>query len=141
MKIMGCSSCETKNGLPKGCKNNGACGDNGCNKLPVFDWLSNMKQPVDFLEFNFVEVRFKNERKEFFQNTDKIPLHVGDVVAVESSSGHDIGVVTMCGELVRVQMQRKKVRNTDELPKIYRKANEKVVETWVSARIKEEQTK
>ena len=61
---MGCSSCSTgKDGQPRGCKNNGTCGTDGCNKLTVFDWLSNMSLPNGHEPFDCVEVRFKNSRK------------------------------------------------------------------------------
>lgn len=104
---MGCGSCGTSNsGLPKGCNNNGACGTDGCGKLSVFDWLSNMKLPNGQERFNFVEVRFKNDRKFYYKNENNISLNIGEVVAVEGTPGHDIGVVTLTGELVRIQMKK-----------------------------------
>lgn len=141
---MGCGSCgTTTNGLPKGCKNNGACGvDSGCGKLPVFDWLSNMRLPNGQFAFNCVEVRFKNDRKQYYKNTNNLSLSMGDIVAVEAQSGHDIGVVTLTGELVRIQMKKKNLtENSEEIRKIYRKANEKDIETWQSFREKEQETK
>jgi cell fate regulator YaaT (PSP1 superfamily) len=136
---MGCTSCATgTNGQPKGCKNNGTCGTDGCNKLTVFDWLSNMSLPSDMEPFNAVEVRFKNGRKHFYQNPDSISLSIGDVVATEASPGHDIGVVTLTGELVRVQMKKKKESTKLEaLPKIYRKATQKDIDIWIKYRDKE----
>ena len=111
---MGCSSCSTgKDGQPRGCKNNGTCGSDGCNKLTVFDWLSNMALPNGQKPFDFVEVRFKNSRKEFFKNTEGLSLAIGDIVATQAKSGHDVGMVTLTGELVRVQMSKKKVDNSD----------------------------
>ena len=93
---MGCASCSTgKDGTPRGCKNNGTCGTDGCNKLTVFDWLGNMSLPSDMEPFYGVEVRFKNGRKEFFDNRDRLSLSIGDVVATEASPGHDIGIVTL----------------------------------------------
>ena len=107
---MGCTSCATgADGQPKGCKNNGTCGTDGCNKLTVFDWLSNMQLPANMEPFNAVEVRFKNGRKEFFQNSENLTLSIGDTIATEASPGHDIGMVTLTGELVRVQMKKKKI--------------------------------
>lgn len=140
---MGCGSCgPTSNGLPKGCNNNGACGvDSGCGKLPVFDWLSNMRLPNGQLTFNCVEVRFKNDRKLYYQNSNNIPLSIGNVVAVEAQAGHDIGVVTLTGELVRVQMKKRNLtENSEEVRKVYRMANEKDIETWKSFREKEQET-
>jgi cell fate regulator YaaT (PSP1 superfamily) len=136
---MGCTSCTTgANGQPKGCKNNGTCGTDGCNKLTVFDWLSNMSLPGNVDPFNGVEVRFKNGRKHFFKNPENITLSIGDVIATEASPGHDIGIVTLTGELVRVQMKKKKLPATlEELPKVYRKASQKDIDVWQKVRDKE----
>ncbi|QLG45319.1 PSP1 domain-containing protein [Costertonia aggregata] len=140
---MGCSSCSTgKDGQPRGCKNNGTCGTDGCNKLTVFDWLSNMSLPNGEKPFDCVEVRFKNSRKEFFRNTEHLTLAIGDIVATQAQSGHDIGMVTLTGELVRVQMKRKKVSYADgDLPKIYRKASQKDIDKWQKCRDREEEIK
>ena len=124
---MACNSCSTgKDGQPKGCKNNGTCGTDGCNKLTVFDWLSNMALPSGEKPFDFVEVRFKNGRKEYFKNTEDLSLQIGDVVATQATSGHDIGLVSLTGELVRVQIKRKRISTKpEEVNKIYRKASQK----------------
>jgi cell fate regulator YaaT (PSP1 superfamily) len=140
---MGCSSCATgKDGQPKGCKNNGTCGTDGCNKLSVFDWLSNMTLPQGVEPFGFVEVRFKNGRKEFFKNTENLSLSIGDVVATEAAPGHDVGIVALTGELVRVQMKKKKVRqDSKEVLRIYRKASQRDIDIWQEARGREEKMK
>jgi len=140
---MACSSCSTgKDGQPRGCKNNGTCGTDGCNKLTVFDWLSNMSLPNGQKPFDCVEVRFKNSRKEFFRNEDNLTLSIGDVVATQAKSGHDVGVVTLCGELVRVQMKKKKVSPQDKsLPKVYRKASQRDIDIWQKCRDREEEIK
>lgn len=140
---MGCSSCSTgKDGQPKGCKNNGTCGTDGCNKLTVFDWLSNMSLPNGERPFDFVEVRFKNSRKEFFRNTENLSLSIGDIVATQAQAGHDIGMVTLTGELVRVQMKRKKVDFKEpDFPKVYRKASQKDIDIWQKCRDREEEIK
>ena len=140
---MGCSSCSTgKDGQPKGCKNNGTCGTDGCNKLTVFDWLSNMSLPNGERPFDFVEVRFKNSRKEFFKNTENLSLSIGDIVATQAQAGHDIGMVTLTGELVRVQMKRKKEDyKSPNAPKIYRKASQKDIDIWQKCRDREEEIK
>ncbi|MGB7395001.1 MAG: regulatory iron-sulfur-containing complex subunit RicT [Pricia sp.] len=140
---MGCSSCSTgTDGQPRGCKNNGTCGTDGCNKLTVFDWLSNMSLPSGSKPFDCVEVRFKNSRKEFFRNNENLSLSIGDIVATEASSGHDVGMVTLVGELVKVQMKRKKVDFKDEaLPKIYRKASQSDIDKWQKCRDREEEIK
>lgn len=139
---MGCSSCSTSNGQPKGCKNNGTCGTDGCNKLTVFDWLSNMTLPNGAEPFNCVEVRFKNGRKHFFKNSENLTLSIGDVVATEASPGHDVGVVTLTGELVRVQMKKKKSSpDSVEVLKIYRKATQRDIDVWQEARDREDKMK
>ena len=139
---MACASCTTKDGSPKGCKNNGTCGTDSCNKLTVFDWLANMSLPNGEKPFSWVEVRYKNGRKEYYNNTENLTLSIGDIVATQASSGHDIGMVTLAGELVRVQMKRKNIpENTEEALKIYRKASQKDIDIWSAARDKEEPMK
>jgi cell fate regulator YaaT (PSP1 superfamily) len=140
---MGCTSCSTgKDGQPKGCKNNGTCGTDSCNKLTVFDWLSNMTLPNGVTPFNWVEIRFKNGRKVYYKNLENLTLSIGDIVATQAASGHDIGMVTLSGELVKVQMKRKKISETpEEVFKIYRKASQRDIDIWVEAREKEEPMK
>ena len=141
---MACGNCGTgADGQPKGCKNNGNCGTDGCNKLTVFDWLSNMSLPEGQEPFNYVEVRFKNGRKGYYKNTEEgLSLSIGDIVATQAQSGHDIGMVTLSGELVRVQMKRKKVKeDSEDTLKVYRKASQKDIDVWTTAREKEEPMK
>ncbi|MCB0383196.1 MAG: hypothetical protein KDD05_07840 [Psychroserpens sp.] len=141
---MSCNSCSTgKDGQPKGCKNNGTCGTDSCNKLTVFDWLANMSLPQGEEPFIGVEVRFKNGRKQYYKNTENLSLSIGDIVATQAQSGHDIGMVTLTGELVKVQMKRKKIDINDEenVLKIYRKASQKDIDVWSEARDKEEPMK
>ena len=137
---MACQSCSTSDGgAPKGCKNNGTCGTDSCNKLTVFDWLSNMNLPNGETIFDCIEIRFKNGRKEFYRNTEKLTLSIGDVVATEASPGHDVGIVTLTGELVKVQMKKKGVAVTSpEIKKIYRKASQRDIDIWSDARDKED---
>ena len=139
---MGCSSCSSGSGLPKGCKNNGACGVGGCDKLPVFDWLSNMVLPNAEKPFDGVEIRFKNGRKDYFLNTNGLSLHIGDPVAVEASPGHDIGVVSLTGELVRMQLRKRGLEyEKDVTKKVYRKANTRDLEQWHRLRDKEDEVR
>lgn len=133
---MACACGSVKNGKVSGCKNNGACGTGGCNKMNVFDWLSNMDIPVRD-KFNIVEVRFKNGRKEFFKNSDGLSLTTGDAVVVEVPNGHHLGYVSMQGELVRLQMQKKKVANDSEIRKIYRIAHQRDLEKFEEVRKRE----
>lgn len=92
--------------------------------------------------FDCAEVRFKNGRKEFFRNTDKITLSIGDIVATEAATGHDIGIVTLTGELVKIQMKKKGVNHKNaDIQKIYRKASQKDIDIWSAARQREEPMK
>ncbi|TCI92224.1 PSP1 domain-containing protein [Tenacibaculum sp. M341] len=143
---MGCSSCSTnKNGVPNGCKSNGNCATGTCgsgNKLAVFDWLSNMTLPTGEERFNIYEVRFKNGRKHFYKAPNgKNTISMGDVVAVEGNPGHDIGIVSLAGELVKVQMKKRKVAiDSEDVKKIYRKATQKDIDAWQEARGRELET-
>jgi cell fate regulator YaaT (PSP1 superfamily) len=143
---MACGSCgTTENGVPKGCKSNGNCGSGTCgsgsNKLAVFDWLSNMTLPSGQEKFNIFEVRFKNGRKHFYKNPDNLPITMGDIVATEGSPGHDVGTVSLAGELVKVQMKKRKITaDHEDVRKIYRKASQRDIDIWQRARGKEEET-
>ena len=137
---MGCGSCSS-NGIPKGCRSNGSCGVNGCEKHTVFDWLSDMEQPGHIAPFEFVEVRFKNGRKEYFKNVNQIRLYMGDVVAVEGNPGHDIGAVSLTGELVRLQMNKRRLKpESPDIRKLYRKANQRDIDLWKTAQDREHDT-
>jgi len=138
---MGCDSCSSgRGGLPAGCKNNGACGTSGCTTLPVFDWLTNMELPNGKQAFDVVEVRFKASRKEFYRIGDNKGLVVGDAVAVDAAPGHDLGMVSMTGELVRLQMKKLGVANDFQLKSVYRKAKPIDIEKWQLAVDKEKTT-
>ncbi|MDX2171985.1 MAG: regulatory iron-sulfur-containing complex subunit RicT [Bacteroidota bacterium] len=141
---MGCSSgCGTEsNGIPKGCNNNGSCGtESGCNKLTVFDWLGNMNLPDGQSAFPVLEIRFKNSRKEYYKNVNNLPLNVGDAVAVEASSGHDIGIVSLTGELVKLQLKKRNISlDSEEIKKIYRKAKQNDIDKWKEAQALEVDT-
>lgn len=104
--------------------------------MNVFDWLSNMEMPVED-KFRIIEVRFKNGRKEFFRNADNLSLTTGDAVVVEVPNGHHIGYVSLQGELVRLQMQKKKVKNDDEIKKVYRLAHQKDLEKFEDVKKRE----
>jgi cell fate regulator YaaT (PSP1 superfamily) len=138
---MGCSNCGSSNSVPNGCKSNGSCGTGGCGKLPVFDWLANVELPNGQSTYDIVEIRFKNSRKTFFRNIKNIPLLVGDVVVVDASPGYDMGVVSVVGELARIQV-RKKTSNfkAHEARSILNKATKENIEKWQLARNKEAET-
>jgi cell fate regulator YaaT (PSP1 superfamily) len=131
-----CNSCSSGE-LPKGCKNNGACGTGNCNsKLSVFNWLSDIHPPILKNHPQYIEVRFKDDRKDFYINDSKLNLCIGDIVAVEANSGHDVGIISLTGELVKIQMRKKKAK-IDELFKVYRKASQKDIEIWQNYKNKE----
>ncbi len=138
---MGCTSCSSSiDGLPLGCKSNGACASGSCDKMNVFDWLSNMSLPNGQKPFDIAEVRFKNGRKGYYRNSKELQICIGEVIAVETSPGHDIGVVSLTGELVKVQMRKKRISQTDEeIKQVYRKATLKDIEIWTTARNKEKE--
>ncbi|MFN6084761.1 MAG: stage 0 sporulation family protein [Fluviicola sp.] len=132
---MGCTSCSSGGGSPKGCKNNGTCSSGGCNKLGVFDWLANMDLPSNQSPYDILEIRFKNSRKAFYRNAKNLPLNVGDVVVVEVSPGYDIGVVSVVGELARIQVKKKEVtEKPGEMKKILRVATQEDIDKWIKAR-------
>jgi cell fate regulator YaaT (PSP1 superfamily) len=132
---MSCSNCSTGGGTPRGCKNNGNCSSGGCNKLEVYDWLANMSLPGNQAPYDIVEVRFKNSRKNFYRNNKSLSLQVGDAVAVEEASGHDIGVVSVVGELARIQVKKKETNFKPlEARKIYRIASQDDIDKWIKAR-------
>jgi cell fate regulator YaaT (PSP1 superfamily) len=100
----------------------------------VFDWLGNMSLPEGQTPCDVVEIRFKNSRKEFYRNVNNLTLNVGDVVATESSPGHDIGVVSITGELAKIQLKKKNVSyDSEEIKKIYRKAKQTDIDKWKEA--------
>jgi cell fate regulator YaaT (PSP1 superfamily) len=101
-----------------------------------------MSLPSSQTPFDCIEVRFKNSRKHFYRNTENLTLSIGDIVATEASPGHDVGIVTLTGELVRVQMRKKKVSiDSEEIKKVYRKASQKDIDVWSRARDREEAIK
>lgn len=140
---MGCGSCSSGGGCgsntvgttPAGCQNNGSCMTSGCNKLDVYDWLSDMDLPSNYKPFNIVEIRFKGSRKDFYINTDNLYLEMGEMVAVEpSTGGYDIGHVSLTGELVRLQLKKNNVDPESVLKKVYRKASESDVVKFNAAK-------
>ncbi|MBN1986480.1 MAG: hypothetical protein JW761_09260 [Prolixibacteraceae bacterium] len=111
----------------------------GCAKLHVTDWLSDIKSTVPTQDI--IEVRFKNTRKDYYVNVNNLKLQVGDLVAVEANPGHDIGIVSLMGELVNEQMKKHKVTLVNgELRKIYRKAKQVDIDKWKEAIAQEHQT-
>ena len=110
----------------------------GCCKLEVYDWLSGVKQE----QFNeFFEVRFKNTRKGIYRNASGQSVKTGDMVIVEATNGHDLGIVTLEGPIVGRQMKCKRINpETYEFKKIYRKAKPFDIERWQEAIAREHET-
>ena len=132
---MSCSNCSSGGGTPRGCQNNGNCSSGGCNKLEVYDWLANMALPSSQTPYDIVEVRFKNSRKNFYRNSKSISLQVGDVVVAEETSGYDIGVISIVGELARIQVKKKETNFKPlEAKKIHRIATQEDIDKWIKAR-------
>jgi len=140
---MGCGSCASGacgsikklSNKTVGCQN-GGCASKGCNKMNNFDWLANMSLPSQY-RFDVVEVKFKGGRKDFFRNTDQLEIFTGDAVVVEMPSGYHIGYVSMQGELVRLQMNRKEVNNDDTIRKLFRLATQRDLEKFAEVQQRE----
>ena len=132
---MGCTGCTIgNNGSPKGCKSNGGCATGGCNRLNTYDWLSSIHLN-DTEPFGIVEVSFKNgARKEFYVNPPHTEVLTGDLAVVETGNGLDVGTVSLSGELVRLQLRKKKTDAQDIIHQVIRKANERDLERLEEAR-------
>ena len=135
---MGCASCGSggtdKNGKPLGCNSNGGCATGGCNKMNTFDWLTaiDLKEQV---ENEIVEVSFKNgSRKAFFNNPPFTRTSTGDMVVVETGNGLDVGKISLSGELVRLQMKKRRVPVDAELNNVVRLASPRDLDRLTEAR-------
>lgn len=124
-----------KNG--SGCLACSGCGRQD-NKLNTYDWMADIPGNSD--EQDMVEVQFKNTRKGYYKNSNKLPLAKGDIVAVEASPGHDIGTVTLTGRLVPLQMKKANIRPDAEIKRVYRKAKPVDMEKYEEAKSREHQT-
>ncbi len=114
------------------------CYNGGCCKLNVFDWLCNIP---DLDPNEIYEVRFKNTRKLYFRNESGAPLSVGDIVVVEATNGHDVGLVTLKGPVIGRQLKRHNIDTaTYEFKKVYRKARVLDIERWQEAIAREHKT-
>jgi len=135
---MGCGSCGIK---PNGCKSNGGCNTGSCNRLNTYDWLYNM--PVADIDSSckVVEISFNNgSRKDFFRNVTLQQFEKGDMVSVEGVSGFDVGEVSLTGEIVRLQMKKRNVKEENpEMKKILRRSSDRDLEIWKQNKIREPQ--
>ncbi|MBQ9254928.1 MAG: hypothetical protein IJ180_09175 [Bacteroidales bacterium] len=109
-----------------------------CEKLHVSNWLEDIKPPSAQGYFDYVEVRFKNSHKDFYKIPEGLEIEEGDIVAVEGTPGHDIGIVSLTGELCRIQMNKKKGFNIDNVKKLYRRAKATDIEKWLEVMEKED---
>lgn len=107
-------------------------------QLNTYDWLADI--PGNDLESQYVEVQFKNTRKGYFRNSNGLQLQKGDIVAVEASPGHDIGVVTLTGRLVPLQMKKTNIRSEADIKRVYRKARQTDMEKYYEAKAREHNT-
>lgn len=107
-------------------------------KLHCFNWLDDI--PGGMTDFDIVEVQFKNTRKGFYRNSAKLDLAVGDLVAVEATPGHDIGVVTLMGKLVALQMRRSNIKPDAEIRRVFRKAKPVDIDKYEEAKARENDT-
>ena len=131
---MGCSGCSVGGGSPNGCGNNGACSSGGCNRMNTYDWLSKM-DIYDPMEYDIVEVSFKNgARKAYFKNLPHTRAITGDMVVVDAGNGYDLGRMTLSGDLVRLQLKKRKIREDEIFPPILRIANGRDLERLGEAR-------
>ena len=107
-------------------------------QLNTYDWLADI--PGNAEESDMVEVQFKNTRTGYFRNSNKIPLEKGDIVAVEATPGHDIGVVTLTGRLVPLQMRKANIKSEADIKRIYRKAKPVDMDKYNEAKAREHST-
>ena len=127
---MGCSSCSTAGGKVSGCKSNGGCSTGGCNRMNVHDWLSNLPFADPESMCRVIEVSFnQGSRKDYYRNTTVHLFEKGDMIAVEGVSGFDVGMVTLTGEIVRLQLKKKDVPEFNpEMRKVLRRATDRDIE-------------
>ncbi len=105
-----------------------------CAKLHVTNWMKEIRKPFNENNFDCVEVRFKNTHKDFFRLPDGLEITEGDVVAVESATGHDLGIVTLTGELCRIQMLKHNIDpRSENIKRLYRRVKPSDIEKWASS--------
>ncbi len=138
---MSCAGCSTATGggKPNGCKSNGGCSTGGCNRMNTHDWLRNLPISDFGSACKVVEVSFNNgTRKDFFRNPSLQPYEKGDLISVEGVSGFDIGEVSLTGEIVRLQMKKRNVREENpEMKKILRRATDRDIDLWKQNKARE----
>lgn len=136
---MGCSSCGTGGGKAPGCKSNGGCSSGSCNRMNVYDWLANLPFSDPESTCRIIEVSFNNgSRKDYYRNNAINYFDKGDMVAVEGVSGFDVGMVNLTGEVVRLQLKKKGINESDaDMRKILRKASDRDIDTMALNKARE----
>jgi len=118
-----------------GFKSKDPCLTYGCSQSDVYDWLADIVMPPDYKVCNIIEIKFKGSRKEFYLNLQNTYLTSGELVVVEGNmGGHDVGHVSLTGELVRMQLKKKNVRTEDVVKKFYRRVTPIDVTNWKLAK-------
>lgn len=135
---MSCSSCSyDSNGVPTGCGNKGHCTSGSCNKMNAYDWLTTL-DVYDPFSYKYVEVSFKKgSRKDFFINPEYTRAITGDTVVVDSGNGYDVGRISLSGELVRMQLKKKRINEDRVIHKVIRIANKNDLDKLDEVRRKE----
>jgi cell fate regulator YaaT (PSP1 superfamily) len=138
---MSCSSCGSTDGSkPTGCNSNGGCTTGGCNRLNTYDWLA-QTDLEDFSDFGIIEVSFKNgARKDFYKMPPNHQLSSGDMVVVDNGTGYDVGRISLSGQLVPLQMKKRKVSADRIMHPVVRRANHRDLERLEEARDLEQKT-
>jgi cell fate regulator YaaT (PSP1 superfamily) len=131
---MSCTNCGTNNGSgkPNGCKSNGGCSTGGCNRMNTYDWLRNLPISDTASACKVIEISFnRGSRKDYYRNPALHPYEKGELVAVEGVSGFDIGEISLTGEIVRLQMKKRNVKEENpDMKKILRRATERDLDIW-----------
>jgi cell fate regulator YaaT (PSP1 superfamily) len=136
---MGCSSCGT--GKPNGCKSNGGCGTGSCNRMNAYDWLQNLP----YTDLNgicrVIELSFnRGSRKDYFRNPHLQLFEKGDLVTIEGVSGFDVGEVSLTGEIVRLQLKKKGLKEDNpEMKKVLRLASDRDIDIWIQNKAREKE--
>ncbi|MBP8114328.1 MAG: hypothetical protein KAY50_03165 [Chitinophagaceae bacterium] len=137
---MSCTSCSTSsNGKPGGCQSNGGCSTGGCNRMNTHDWLRNLPMSDFASACKVIEVTFnQGTRKDFFRNPALHNYEKGDLISVEGISGFDVGEVSLTGEIVRLQMKKRNVKEDNpEMKKILRHATDRDIDIWKQNKARE----
>ncbi len=139
---MGCGSCgTTKNGVPGGCKSHGSCKSGGCNRMNVHNWLADLPLQDLGKPYPIIEVSFNNgSRKDFYKNSNGYSFEKGDYITVEGLGGFDVGTVSATGELVKLQMSKRGIKeNSEEIKPVLRQSTEEDIAKLHENKAKEQQ--